>query len=67
MRYLSGKGYSLQDAVDCGVLGKSEKNGNVRYYDALGGRLIIPVIDQFENVIAFCGRIIEKIWQYSKS
>lgn len=60
VRYLSGKGYSLQDAVDCGVLGKSEKNGNVRYYDALGGRLIIPVIDQFENVIAFCGRIIEK-------
>ena len=29
---------------------------NGRYFDWLGGRLIIPVIDQFNNVVAFVGR-----------
>lgn len=59
-KHLTEKGYLLEDAYLCGVLGKSEKGTSVRYYDALAGRLIIPVIDQFNNVIAFCGRIIEK-------
>lgn len=54
-QYLKEKGFTYQEMVDSGAVG--EKDG--RYYDSLGGRLIIPVIDQFNNVIAFCGRIIE--------
>lgn len=53
--HLKQKGYTDGEMIDSGAVG--EKNG--RLYDALGGRLIIPVIDQFGNVIAFCGRIIE--------
>ncbi len=54
-QYLKEKGFTYQEMVESGAVG--EKDG--RYYDSLGGRLIIPVIDQFNNVIAFCGRIIE--------
>lgn len=59
VNHLKGLGYTYQEMVDSGAVGKSEKNGEVNYYDALANRLIIPVIDQFGNVIAFCGRIIE--------
>ncbi len=58
VKHLADKGYSYENMVDSGVVGKSERNGRVSYYDALAGRLIIPVIDGFNNVVAFCGRII---------
>lgn len=54
--YLIKKGYSYEDMLSAGVV--DTKNG--RYFDALGGRLIIPMIDQFNQVIAFVGRLIEK-------
>lgn len=54
-RYLKSKGYTEQEMVDSGACGRSDRG----VYDSLGGRLIIPVIDQFGNVIAFCGRIID--------
>ena len=53
--YLMKKGYAYEEMAEAGVVG--EKNG--RYYDALGGRLIIPVINQMNQVVAFCGRILE--------
>ena len=53
--YLKTKGYSYDDMVLSGAVSVSSKG---RYFDALAGRLIIPVIDQFNNVVAFCGRII---------
>ncbi len=53
--YLKGKGYTYEEMVLSGACG--EKNG--RYFDWLGGRLIIPVIDQFNNVVAFVGRRID--------
>ena len=55
--YLREKGYTNEEMVMSGAVG--EKNG--RYYDWLGGRLIIPVIDQFNNVVAFDGRRIDDI------
>ena len=58
VKHLYDKGYSYDDMFESGVVGKSERGGRVRYYDALAGRLIIPVIDGFNNVVAFCGRII---------
>ena len=54
-QFLHEKGYTYDEMTDSGAVGV--KNG--RYYDALGGRLIIPVIDQFNNVVAFCGRVLE--------
>ncbi len=55
VKHLKSKGYALNDMVDAGVVGFK----NDRYYDALGGRLIIPVINQMNQVVAFCGRILE--------
>ncbi|MBQ8320217.1 MAG: DNA primase [Clostridia bacterium] len=54
--YLAGKGYSRADLKDSGVLG--EKNG--RLYDAQGGRLIFPIINAMDEVVAFGGRLLEK-------
>ncbi len=54
--FLKGKGYSYEDMLLSGAV--DFKNG--RYFDALGGRLIIPMIDQFNQVIAFVGRLLEK-------
>ena len=54
-QHLKQKGFTYQEMIESGAVG--EKDG--RYYDSLGGRLIIPVIDQFGSVVAFCGRLIE--------
>ena len=53
--YLKQKGYSYEDMLLSGAV--DFKNG--RYFDALGGRLIIPMINQFNQVIAFVGRLLE--------
>lgn len=55
--YLAGKGYRKQDLLDSGVLQES-KSG--RLIDAQGGRLIFPIINAFDEVVAFGGRILEK-------
>ncbi len=55
VEHLKGLGYTKEEMVASGAVG--EKNG--RCYDFLGGRLIIPVIDGFNNVVAFCGRRID--------
>ena len=55
--YLAGKGYSRQDLLDSGVL---QENKNGRLMDAQGGRLIFPIINAFDEVVAFGGRILEK-------
>lgn len=53
--YLRRRGYTFEEMAEAGVVGS--KNG--RYFDALGGRLIIPVINHMNQVVAFCGRILE--------
>ena len=55
--YLAGKGYSRQNLLDCGALGET-KNGKL--IDAQGGRLIFPIINAFDEVVAFGGRLLEK-------
>ena len=55
--YLAGKGYSRQDLIDSGALQES-KSG--RLIDAQGGRLIFPIINAFDEVVGFGGRILEK-------
>ncbi len=53
--YLRQKGYTDKEMVLSGACG--EKDG--RCFDWLGGRFIVPHIDQFGNVIAFVGRRID--------
>ena len=55
-KYLLSKGYSKQDIVDSGVV--NEVNG--RLSDAQGGRLIFPIINSYNEVIAFGGRAMQK-------
>ena len=55
--YLSGKGYSKENLIDCGVLTLS-KNGKL--VDSQAGRLIFPIINAFDEVVAFGGRLLEK-------
>ncbi len=55
--YLSGKGYTKEDLLDSGVLTEG-KNG--RLIDSQGGRLIFPIINAFDEVVAFGGRLLEK-------
>ena len=56
--YLEQKGYSLEEMKEAGVV--DQKEGNKRKYDSLGGRLIVPIINQFNQVVAFGGRLLEK-------
>jgi len=55
--YLAGKGYSRQDLLDSGALGET-KNGKLVDFEA--GRLIFPIINAFDEVVAFGGRLLEK-------
>ncbi|MBQ8884869.1 MAG: DNA primase [Clostridia bacterium] len=55
--YLAGKGYSRADLIDSGVLTES-KNGKL--VDTQAGRLIFPIINAFDEVIGFGGRLLEK-------
>lgn len=55
--YLTGKGYSRQDLLDSGVLAEN-KNGNL--IDSQAGRLVFPIINAFDEVVAFGGRLLEK-------
>ena len=55
--YLAGKGYSRQDLLDSGALGET-KNGKLVDFQA--GRLIFPIINAFDEVVAFGGRLLEK-------
>ncbi len=55
-KFLLSKGYSRQDIVDSGAV--NEVDG--RLSDAQGGRLIFPIINQFDEVVAFGGRALKK-------
>lgn len=55
-RFLLSKGYSKEDIVDSGAV--NEADG--RLTDAMGGRLIFPIINAYGEVIAFGGRALKK-------
>lgn len=56
-KYLLSKGYSPQDMLESGAV--SEADG--RLIDSQGDRLIFPIINAMNEVIAFGGRKIEKV------
>lgn len=55
-QYLLDKGYRKDDILDSGAVTTSD-NGLI---DAQGGRLIFPIINTFNDVVAFGGRVLEK-------
>lgn len=55
--YLAGKGYMRQDLLDSGVLTEA-KSGKL--VDSQAGRLIFPIINALDEVVAFGGRLLEK-------
>lgn len=57
-QYLMDKGHSREDILESGAVALSEKGG--RLIDALGGRLIFPVINALGDVVAFGGRVLGK-------
>lgn len=54
--YLSKNGFSKELMVEAGIA--EVKNG--RYFDALHGRLIFPIFNNFGEVVAFGGRFLGK-------
>lgn len=56
-KYLKLKNYTDEVILKSNVCGRNERGD---LYDALGGRLIIPIINVQNKVIAFGGRILEK-------
>jgi len=56
--HLKSQGFSYEDMVACGVVSYSEGTG---YVDFEAKRLIVPIIDNMNNVIAFGGRVIVKV------
>jgi len=55
--YLAGKGYMQEDLIDSGVLAKNDRG---RLFDSQGGRLIFPIINAFDEVVGFGGRVLQK-------
>ncbi|MBD5131593.1 MAG: DNA primase [Clostridiales bacterium] len=60
--YLLSKGYTYEQIHAAGIA--EDKDG--RHYDVFGKRLIYPIIDNMNNVVAFGGRTLEKDAQFAK-
>lgn len=56
LKYLTNKGYSLADIKEAGI---AEIKGD-KYYDVFYKRLIIPIINNFGEIVGFGGRVLEK-------
>ena len=56
LKYLTSKGYSLADIKEAGI---AEIKGD-KYYDVFYKRLIIPIINNFGEIVGFGGRVLEK-------
>ena len=56
--YLQSLGFSREDMLESGVVSIDAKRD--RLVDSLGGRLIFPIINALDEVVAFGGRVMEK-------
>lgn len=55
--YLTGKGYKREDLLSSGAVSE-DRHGKLT--DSLAGRLIFPIINSLDEVVAFGGRVMEK-------
>ncbi len=53
--YLLANGYTAEECVESGACSRTEEG---RLVDAEGGRLIIPIINHLDEVVAFGGRVM---------
>ncbi|MDE6401289.1 MAG: DNA primase [Clostridiales bacterium] len=60
--YLKSKGYTYEQINAAGIAEKKDE----REYDVFGKRLIYPIIDNMNNVVAFGGRTLEKDVHFAK-
>ncbi len=54
--HLQALGYTKEECAESGACGVSDDG---KLYDFEGGRLIIPIINNFDEVIAFGGRVMQ--------
>ncbi len=64
IKHLKSKGYTFEEIEKAGV-GK-RKDGDKEPYDAMGNRVVFPIIDISSNVIAFSGRSLEAKPNFAK-
>ena len=62
--HLKSLGYTDEEMIDAGVCSKSDKNGKL--YDFEAERLIVPIINSLNKVIAFGGRTLNKNADFGK-
>ena len=55
--YLLAQGYTPEECEESGACARTEEG---RLIDSEGGRLIIPIINHMDEVIAFGGRLLQK-------
>ena len=55
--YLIKEGYTEEDIREAGLISKNKVGG---YYDKFRDRIIFPIFDVYDNVIAFGGRVINE-------
>ncbi len=54
--YLSAKGYSKENMQEAGLVDTSQSGNAV---DTMAGRLIVPIINNLKQVVAFGGRVLD--------
>ncbi len=54
--HLTDKGYTEKELLEAGLIKRSEKSSG--YYDRFRGRVMFPIMDAAERVIAYSGRIL---------
>lgn len=62
INYLTSKGYTIKEMEKAGVV----KTRDDRFYDAMGNRVVFPIMDVSSNVVAFCGRTLEAKPNFAK-
>ena len=56
LKYLKSKGYDTKTMIESNLIGKSQDG---RLYDKFRNRLMIPILDVRNKVIAFGGRVLD--------
>ena len=57
MDYLTSKGYSNKDLIECGLLAHKKESNKI--YDKFRNRVMFPIFDYRGNVIGFGGRVLD--------
>ena len=57
LKYLTGKGYSIELIENSGLIVKNDKSKN--YYDRFRNRIMFPVFNVIGKVIGFGGRVLD--------